>query len=543
MIQGVIFDFDNTLYDYEICNINALNKIFTFISSTYSIDINTLKTKYDNINKNIKVSNNYANKFNKAIYFKQLLETLSINLVELDRILTIYETEFSSNIKIYDGLLEFIQLLKTNNIKIGLLSNNLFLQQYNKLKVLNILEYFDFIQTTEEVGHEKPSILAYLTIINKMNINKDKILMIGDNYSHDIVPALYLGLTPFLFKNDDTNMKIINKYFEFGSFINLKSYLETYFKSENELIYLSKYFGQSELNVQGQGGNISVKSNDLLLIKSSGYILGNVDKSEGFCVVSNAKCNELLDESNSNLELAKIFGYRNPSMETFFHSFMKKYTVHIHFTLSNIFLCTNNYNIILDNLTIKHKLIDYYLPGLVLANKIKLDYVDDCHLYFLKNHGIIITSDTFDDIFKIYKEVFDYFNQYIESKYTLEYNTFMITEYVNNKFNKSIVCRLYSNLEAKYITNIKYCFPDLAVYIQNIQKVNDIYGINSLNTIPEVIIYNENIYLLADNLIKLYCMTETLNLYNDLCLKYDELEIISEKKIQNMEEEKYRKSH
>ena len=103
-----------------------------------------------------------------------------------------------------------------------------------------------------------------------------------------------------------------------------------------------KYFGQSELNVQGQGGNISVKSNNLLLIKSSGCILGNININEGFCIVNNDICNDLLNTNNSNLLSSKLFGYKNPSMETFFHCFMKKYTIHIHFTLSNIFLCTAN---------------------------------------------------------------------------------------------------------------------------------------------------------------------------------------------------------
>ena len=45
------------------------------------------------------------------------------------------------------------------------------------------------------------------------------------------------------------------------------------------LIYLSKLFGQSVLNIQGQGGNISVKTHndELILIKSSGKILANMD--------------------------------------------------------------------------------------------------------------------------------------------------------------------------------------------------------------------------------------------------------------------------
>ena len=136
----------------------------------------------------------------------------------------------------------------------------------------------------------------------------------------------------------------------------------------------------------------------MLLIKSSGCVLGNININEGFCIVNNSKCNELLNDLDSKLIDTKLFGYKNPSMETFFHCFMKKYTIHIHFTLSNKFLCSFDNNI-LNDLAINNKLIDYYLPGLELSLKVKEKYTDDCDLYFLKNHGLIITTNKFDDIF------------------------------------------------------------------------------------------------------------------------------------------------
>ena len=542
MIQGVIFDFDNTIYNYDICNKKGLENIYNYIKLKYSIDINYIENIYNKININIKNSNNYANKFNKSIYFKQLLEYLFIELKELDKILNLYEDGFNSKIELYPGITEFISMLKKMNIKIGMLSNNLFLQQYSKLFKLKILEYFDYIQTTEEVGHEKPSLIPYLVLINKMNINKENIIMIGDNYSHDIVPALELNFITFLFTNNNEDIRIIDKYFKFGSFIKLITYLKEYFDSENKLIFLSKYFGQSELNIQGQGGNISVKSNNLLLIKSSGCILGNINKNEGFCIVNNSKCNDLLNNLDSKLINSKLFGYNNPSMETFFHCFMKKYTIHIHFTLSNKFLCLLDNNT-LNELEINYELIEYHLPGLELALKVKEKYVNNCNLYFLKNHGLIITTDNFDDIFIYFKKVYNFFNKKLFYNYSIEFYSFEITKLIYEKFNKTVVCKLYSNINTKYIINMKYCFPDLAVYIQNIKIIEDLKEINTFMIIPEIIIYSNNIYLLADNLIKIYCIIETLNLYKDLCNKYENLAVISENKIQNMDEEKYRKNN
>ena len=42
MINTVIFDFDNTIYDYDKSNNKALEYLFNSISSDFNIDINII---------------------------------------------------------------------------------------------------------------------------------------------------------------------------------------------------------------------------------------------------------------------------------------------------------------------------------------------------------------------------------------------------------------------------------------------------------------------------------------------------------------------
>ena len=547
MISGVIFDFDNTIYDYDICNKKSLLKVFSFIEENFKKE--DVKEIYEKINIEIKQSNNYCNKFNKNIYFKQLLENFNIPLNELDNILKIYNDEFDGNLlgSLYPNIEDLLKFLKQDNIKIAILSNNNFKQQYDKLVKLNLISYVDYIQTSDENGYEKPHISMFHSIINKMKIPSENILMIGDNYEHDIEPALKLGLIPFLFKKNHKSINIEDKkFFQFSNYTELIIFYMEYTQTENELIYVSKLFGQSIINIQGQGGNISIKSlnNKLLLIKSSGAILGNIDKNSGFCIVDNISCLNLLkNNSTTPLSSTKVFGYKVPSMETYFHCFMKKYTVHIHFTLSNKFLCCDKVNI-LDGFELKHKIIDYYVPGLILAQKIYEEYDEKVDLYFLKNHGLIITNNSLTELINLYKKVFDYFNNLLENKYTEEIIAFNINELIYNKFNKSIVCRYYNNTKNEYkINDIKYCFPDLAVYFQKIYKIECLEEINNFVNIPDLIIYNNKYILLGETLGKLYCMIETMDKYIDLCEDYKNLVSIDNNYIQNMEQEKYRKNN
>ena len=560
MILGVIFDFDNTIYDFDICNNTALNVLFEKLAELTNKDFKLIKDLYSIINKNVKVSNNTANKFNKNIYIKKLLEELSIPLIHFEECLKIYNDEFNNNLKINNGIIELLQLFKKNNIKIGLLSNNIFHQQYEKLKIFGILQYFDVIQTSDECGEEKPNINTYLMTQNKLGIPFENIAFIGDNYDHDILPSLKLKILPFHYNIDkntnsptifyeenynnnyETNIILKNNYFEFKDFLHLVYFFQKYFKTIDELIFLSKYFGQSNLNIQGPGGNISIKLDNIIFIKSSGAVLGNVSYNEGYCLANNKECIRLL-ENKKELELknTKIFGYKIPSMETFFHAFMKKYTVHIHFTLSNIFFCSNK-NIELDNFIYNYSIIEYIPPGLLLANEIYKKYDINTDIYFLKNHGIIITGDNINDIIKLYEYIYEYFNNLLNNNFNNEINAFSINKEYYFKKNKTIIVK-HIEYPYKILQKIKYCFPDLAIFIEKIGIFNNLEDFSENIDDFNIIILNNQIYLCAENISKIYYLIELIDKYKILSeYSYDNLNSINDVKyLQNMELEKLRK--
>ena len=538
MILAVIFDFDNTLYNYELSNKNALHILFQELSISCNIKKNIIEELYNTINYNIKHSNNVNNKFNKTIYIKQLLEKLNIPLYEYYKYLTIYESNFE--IKMYDYI-EVFKLLKKNNIKIAICSNNIFIQQMNKLNNMNkstnlenILEYIDYLETSDECGEEKPNTTIFLKLQHKLQISFENIAYVGDSYPDDIVPALELKMFPFHFIKD-SNFSIQN-YIEFGNFNQLHDFFCNYFKIINEFICLSKYFGQSLLNVQGQGGNISIKLNDLLFIKSSGAILGNVNYTHGYCIANNNLCLELFKHNDSNLKKTKIFG-NNPSMETFFHSYMKKYTVHLHFTLSNMFFCSNT--IELTNFKYKYSVIEYEHPGLLLAKEIYKQYNNDTNIYFLKNHGIIITSNIIEELIDTYEYIYEYFNQLMNHAYNDL--SFQINKMYNIHDTYKII-RKY-DYPCELLKNIIYCFPDLAIFVEKIGIFDSIHDfkINDYN----IIIIDKDVYLCADNINKLYSLIEIIDSYKLLSLSSSQFEnkliSVDSTYLNNMEEEKIRK--
>jgi ribulose-5-phosphate 4-epimerase/fuculose-1-phosphate aldolase len=429
--------------------------------------------------------------------------------------------------------------LKEKNIKIGILTNNVFIQQLEKMQRSCMLEYVDFIQTSDECGDEKPDIKMFQLIQGKMNIPYENLVYMGDRYEHDIEPTMKLGMLPIWFK-PGFKLELFDNYIKAGSYSDVITFMKSFSKTTTELVSLSKLFGQSITNIQGPGGNISVKQDDLLFIKSSGSILGNMSNDNGFCIVDNKKCIKMVESNVDKIKSAKVYGYKTPSMETYFHSFMKKYCVHLHFTLSNVVFCKE----IPDNLTgfyIPHKIIDYFTPGLELASHVYKKYDDKNDIYFLKNHGVIITSNNMDQLIFYYEYIFEYFNGLLNNRYDYEFNAFNISKTLHAN-NKSVVVRRF-DVSYEIMKNIVFCFPDLAVFIQNKTEIQDISDIINDNNSYDIILYKNEVYGIAETLIKLYSLMEIVESYKTL---YQEtngkiISIENPTVLCNMEQEKSRR--
>ena len=517
MIKGIIFDFDNTLYDYTNVDHIAMNILLDKIKYQHNIS-------FDEIVSNIKKSNNNALKHNKLLYIKKFLEVNKIHIKYLSEFMKIYNDIFMSNIKLYDGVLELFKYLVSKKIKIGIISNNTFHQQFEKLRYFGLLEYIDEIITSDEAGEEKPNDVIYNIITTRMNLLKHEIIFIGDDLINDVMKPLSMGYFSMHF-NLNKEFKILDNFIQFGKFDELQDFLKKLFATHDEYVFLSKYFGQSELNVQGGGGNISIKLQDLLFIKSSGSQIGNAEyvilHNKNF--ISASTSTSILLSSSSNIMF---------SMEIFFHSFMKKYTVHLHFTLSNIFLCSNSLN--LDNFKYKYLIIEYITPGLLLAQEI-FKYYENHDIIFLKNHGIIITADTCDELSIIYEYVFLYFKGTRE-----ELLSFDINKYIYKNFNKSLIVK-YTNISSEIMKNIIYCFPDLAVFISKIIIVDNLEELKIDNC--DILIIKDKVYIISENITKYYSLLEIINQYQILCLSGNKLVPIENlTNLQNMEQEKYRKN-
>ena len=87
------------------------------------------------------------------------------------------------------------------------------------------------------------------------------------------------------------------------------------------------------------------------------------------------------------------------------------------------------------------------------------------------------------------------------------------------------------------------CFPDLAVFIQKKIEIESLNELESKFDEYDIIIYENNIFVLADNITKIYALMEIVESYEMIYSKNENnlLSIDNVVQLQNMDEEKNRR--
>ncbi len=191
-----------------------------------------------------------------------------------------------------------------------------------------------------------------------------------------------------------------------------------------DLIAISRKFGQDSRFVIAGGGNTSYKDENRLWVKASGHALATITE-DGFAVLDRTLLNEMGEKAynedtaireeqvKNDLAVACVTKDRRPSVETSLHNCMGfAFVVHLHPTLVNGLMCSANAEAVCGEIFPEALYIEYTDPGYTLFKKVydrinayKAANGKEPQVIFLQNHGIFVGGDTTAEIEGIYSEI------------------------------------------------------------------------------------------------------------------------------------------
>jgi putative hydrolase of the HAD superfamily len=190
-VEAVIFDLDNTLYDETQYFLDTFSKF-----DVTRRHLNSIKRLFDD-----------GLRYTSSDIFKDVLDYFEAYSQKLHEELFFEYKICDSNIKLDRETLKTFSLLRSKEIRIGVLTNGVVDAQKNKVKILGLSSLVDVIVYAREVGREKPHIEAFQFVCDKLKTNPEKCIFVGDDIVNDIQGAENAGLKAVITYKYMFNMK------------------------------------------------------------------------------------------------------------------------------------------------------------------------------------------------------------------------------------------------------------------------------------------------------------------------------------------------
>lgn len=198
MIKAVIFDFDGLILDTE----TPWYKTYSEIYREYGAVL-PLETWAQCVGADEELFDPY-----------DYLEKCINRPVDRDSLKELSEQKYASFIKdksINPGVLDCLETAKSLGLKIGLASSSGREWVEGFLKNLNLLSYFDFLCTREQVKKVKPDPELYLNVLNHFQISGKEAVALEDS-PHGAKAAKEAGIYCVIVPNDITGKLKFNSY-------------------------------------------------------------------------------------------------------------------------------------------------------------------------------------------------------------------------------------------------------------------------------------------------------------------------------------------
>ena len=111
--------------------------------------------------------------------------------------------KYLDNMPLQTALMPFasgvLEELKRRGAKMAIITNGFKEVQYKKIANCKLERYFDSIMISEEQGVHKPSPVLFKRALNSIGGEKNKSIMVGDDFANDIEGAMIFGIDQFFY--------------------------------------------------------------------------------------------------------------------------------------------------------------------------------------------------------------------------------------------------------------------------------------------------------------------------------------------------------
>lgn len=221
MIEAVIFDIDGTLVDHSLAIEKGIEEFYGEYFSDSDIELDEFKEIWE------EEHDKYVEQFldgeatfeeQRVLSVKGVFERAGKDIDEktareyFDFYLDAYERSW----ELFSDVLDCLDSLDV--YRLAILSNGDSSQQRQKVSETGIEDHFEEVVISYDIGVAKPEKPVFDEIVDKLGVDHDECVYIGDSYGADFVGADEAGMYACLIDRDlDVEMEFVGDNFKINS--------------------------------------------------------------------------------------------------------------------------------------------------------------------------------------------------------------------------------------------------------------------------------------------------------------------------------------
>lgn len=205
-VDAVLFDLDNTLYEYAPCNRAGKDTAHQAARERgYDLDREVFEALYQAGRQETKRdTETTAAAHRRLLYFKHGLRE-RFDAAPPDDVLALAEAYWSGYLERmtpFEGLDRMLSALASADVAVAITTNLTTRTQYRKLRELGVADRLDALVTSEEAGREKPATVMFTLPLARLDCPPSRAALVGDEPATDVAGGNAIGLETVLFNGE-----------------------------------------------------------------------------------------------------------------------------------------------------------------------------------------------------------------------------------------------------------------------------------------------------------------------------------------------------
>jgi HAD superfamily hydrolase (TIGR01549 family) len=208
VVHAVLFDLDDTLYDHRHARLAGLRKIRAMEPALERFPLAQLDRSLEQLLTEIhvslvltgKISREESRRLRMARFLAEY--RLALPRRRVRELVDARVEEYQRHRRAVPGAPALLRRLHSEGVTVGVVTNNLVAEQTEKLQLIGLDPFVDFLICSEEVGVTKPHPRIFRFALKRTGARPETAVMVGDSWESDVLGAARAGIPAVWFHRD-----------------------------------------------------------------------------------------------------------------------------------------------------------------------------------------------------------------------------------------------------------------------------------------------------------------------------------------------------